>query len=744
VITVMGHVDHGKTTLLDALRGTNVAEREAGGITQGVAAFSVAMRASASGVGDRRAPGGKAPKASAASAAAEGDEEALLDEAASAAPSKAANDRSGRKKAKDNKKAAAASASATPASSSSPASPAVATAVDVMTFIDTPGHALFSSMRQRGSSITDCVVLVVDGKDGPMPQTKECVDLILGASIPCVVAVTKCDVVDPATAVQKIAASLLELGLATEPFGGDIPLVPVSAKTGMGLQELKDTLQLQTEMLDLRAKTDAMGEAAIMDARVVKGMGQVVDVIVRWGTLKVGDFVVAGSEFGRIKSLLTDATGAASVNKRLLGGAGSDAADKKNGDKKKKEKEKGNNGAKDDEEGAGNGFVLTQVKEALPGTPVRVLGLKGCPAAGDDLLVVQDEETAKAVIEGRSRRAAAHELLKVAAADAVKRAAERDEYKMRRQRKAAHDLAVQRERKRYKIRKAGGEIPPDLILQPWESAILQEGREGRVAGIGTTGGKLRQQGGQQSNVGMSYRTADALAQQAQDGTPASAAGNGQPPQVAFILKADSSGSLVALQDAITKISEQTQAVFPRVIASAVGEVTEKDVERGKDMGAHILAFNAKISPAVQKLADKAEIKLRGSRVIYHLLDEVCDLLGEYLPIEHEEETVAVAEIKQVFTLNASKKTDPDKVAGCVIQEGTFVKNLAKYRVTRDGVAVGEAVSLSSLQHLKDKVESVKKGQDCGMSLTGFNDFMVGDKIVAIRIKQKKQRLQVQF
>jgi translation initiation factor IF-2 len=195
----------GKTTLLDALRGTSVAAREAGGITQGVAAFSVAMRAAPVAVGDRRAPGGKAAK-----------------------------------KERGGKAAAAEEAASTAGDATAPAGgSALAAHVDVMTFLDTPGHALFSSMRQRGAALTDVVVLVVDGKDGVMPQTRECVDTIVKAGMPVVVAVTKADICpDRAAAVEAVGKQLLELGLATEDFGGDAPAVAVSAKVrgGVGQQ----------------------------------------------------------------------------------------------------------------------------------------------------------------------------------------------------------------------------------------------------------------------------------------------------------------------------------------------------------------------------------------------------------------------------------------------------------------------------------------------------------------------------
>ena len=391
IITVMGHIDHGKTTLLDALRGgTNVAQGEAGGITQGVAAFSVAMHASAVAIsGDRAWRGEGKAQRTAASAAPEGSAAASE---AQAAEAELVADAGRRRKPKGKGRDAGVLSPSQPALLSKSAT--AAAAVDVMTFIDTPGHALFSSMRKRGSSVTDIVVLVVDGKDGIMPQTRECVKLIVDAGLPCVVATTKCDIIDGAAAVERVGKQLLELGLATEAFGGDVPIVAVSARTGMGLQQLKDALALQAEMLELRADASAQGECVVMDSRVVQGMGSVCDVVVRWGTPRVGDIVVAGDEFGRIKALITDVVGARSLSRRVGGGG----------------PREGSTGA-----AASEGFALTSVPEVLPGTPVRVLGLKGCPAAGSDMLVVDSEDRARAVLAGRARRVQAHHVRRAGA-----------------------------------------------------------------------------------------------------------------------------------------------------------------------------------------------------------------------------------------------------------------------------------------------------------------------------------------
>lgn len=721
VVTVMGHVDHGKTTLLDALRGTNVAEREAGGITQGVAAFSVPMRAAAAGTGDRRAPGGKGSKSESAKAV------------------------------------ATAKASVGGGASGANAAPAAASHVDVMTFLDTPGHALFSSMRRRGTAVTDVVVLVVDGRDGVMPQTKECVEIILASGCPSVVAVTKCDAVsDAPKAVESIAKQLLALGLAVEGFGGDSPILPISAKSGLGLAELKDAIALTAELLDLRAPCGpgTLGEASIVDARTVKGSGVVVDVIVRWGSLRVGDIVVAGEEFGKVKALQTDAVGAASVNRRLLEGSNSSSKAKGSGSsnsnsKKAKGKDASTSGG--DGEAEGGSLGLASVAEALPGTPVRVLGLKGVPPAGEDLLAVEDEERAKAVIEGRARRRQAVEAQKTAAADAVRRAAERKAYTERRQAKLAFEAAQQRERKRNSLLRAGMPLPPELRVQPWETAILSAAAAGRIQGVGSAK-RASVQGAQQTDVTMTFAQAEAGAAaaadagQGADGAAAAAASTG-PKHVAFIVKTDTAGALTAVQDALARVPSATHEVLPRVVHTGVGEVTERDVEIAGDFGAHILAFNAKVPPAVQKAAERRKVRLVSGRVIYHLLDEVCELLADYMAHTTAEEVAAVAEVKQVFAVNAKRAggVGGTPVAGCVILEGTFLRSgMTVYRLMRGDDIVGTAVAVESLLHFKDKVESVKKGSECGMVLAGLADYAPGDRILAVRNKTVKPKLVVRY
>ncbi|WP_066550190.1 MULTISPECIES: translation initiation factor IF-2 [unclassified Sphingomonas] len=262
VVTIMGHVDHGKTSLLDALRGTDVVQGEAGGITQHIGAYQVTL--------------------------------------------------------KDKSK---------------------------VTFLDTPGHEAFTEMRARGANVTDIVVLVVAADDGLMPQTIEAINHTKAAGVPMIVAINKVDKHEANP--QKIRERLLEHEVVVEEMSGDVQDVEVSALKKTGLDELIEKIQLQAELLELRANPDRAAEGTVVEAKLDKGRGPVATVLVSRGTLKVGDVFVVGAESGKVRALLDD---------------------------------KGR-----------------QVKEAGPSMPVEVLGLSGVPMAGDPLQVVENEARAREV-----------------------------------------------------------------------------------------------------------------------------------------------------------------------------------------------------------------------------------------------------------------------------------------------------------------------------------------------------------
>jgi translation initiation factor IF-2 len=268
VVTVMGHVDHGKTSLLDAIRKTSVVSGEAGGITQHIGAYQI--------------------------------------------------EHNGHK----------------------------------ITFIDTPGHAAFTAMRARGAKVTDLVILVVAADDSVMPQTIEAIQHAKAANVPMIVAINKIDKPDADPA--KVRTELLQHEVFVESMGGDVLEVEVSATKGTNIEKMLDSILLQSEILELKANPNRPAEGTVIEARLDRGRGPVATVLIQRGTLKIGDIVVAGSEWGRVRALVDDRGG--------------------------------------------------NVTEAGPSTPVEVLGLQGAPDAGDRIAVIESEARAREVTDYRARQ----------------------------------------------------------------------------------------------------------------------------------------------------------------------------------------------------------------------------------------------------------------------------------------------------------------------------------------------------
>ncbi|HEY6981367.1 translation initiation factor IF-2 [Reyranella sp.] len=279
VVTIMGHVDHGKTSLLDALRATDVAAHEAGGITQHIGAYQVTL------------------------------------------PSR-----------------------------------------QKITFLDTPGHEAFTAMRARGAKVTDIVVLVVAGDDGVMPQTKEAIAHAKAASVPVIVAINKMD--KPGADASRVRTELLQDEIQVEQLGGDVQSIEVSATKKMNLDKLEEAILLQAEVLELRANPERPADGVVVEAKLDPGRGSVATVLVQRGTLKVGDVLVAGAVWGRVRRLVDD---------------------------------RGN-----------------AVENAGPAFPVEILGLDGTPQAGDEFHVVDSEARAREIADFRARRERQAQLARAA------------------------------------------------------------------------------------------------------------------------------------------------------------------------------------------------------------------------------------------------------------------------------------------------------------------------------------------
>ena len=486
VVTIMGHVDHGKTTLLDYLRKSSVAASEHGGITQHIGAFSVPM------------PGGR-----------------------------------------------------------------------LVTFLDTPGHEAFLSMRQRGANVTDIVILVVAADDSVKPQTIEAIRHAQAARVPMIVAVNKIDKED--SNVERVKQDLARYGVEIEDYGGDTQVVYVSGKTGEGMEELEDAAVALADILDMRSETDGQAEGWVLEATTKKA-GRVATVLVRRGTLRPGDIIVAGTSWARVRSLRNEA-----------------------------------------------GVML---KSAGPGTPIEIDGWREQPAAGDEVLQAPDEQRAKAVIDYRLE---AYERSQMATDMAAVNEARRLEQEKREELERAAELS---------------EPNPDAV------ATSTEGER---------------------------RTSSTPSFQ----------------EVFFIVKADVSGSVEAVTDAVSALGNSE--VRPHILRSGVGPITEFDLDHAAVAKGHIISFNTTVDGNIQRIAEAKDVKILDQSIIYRLVDDVRAMLGEKLPDIVTQKVLGEAEIAQVFEINTKGRIRVP-VAGCKVRNGVIGRN-NRIRVLRGKEVIYDGFSL---------------------------------------------------
>lgn len=536
VVTIMGHVDHGKTTILDWLRNSSVVASEHGGITQHIGAFSVMMPGS-----DRQ-----------------------------------------------------------------------------ITFLDTPGHAAFLDMRRRGAVVTDIVVLVVAADDSVKPQTIEAIKHALEAKVHIIVAINKVDKED--ANVARVKQDLANNGIVVEDYGGDYQAIELSGKTGKGMAELEEAILTLADVSDFRAATDGQAEGWILESKVTQA-GRVATILVRRGTLRVGDFIVAGTTWARVKTLRNDA-----------------------------------------------GML---VDEALPGTPVQVDGWRGeDPTAGLEVLQAENEEHAKDVVEIRLEKIESQRL--------------------------AGDLAAMNST-RTEEAEARAKVLAWEAEQTWAKKKRKPAdNEGWVEGIASKGAK----------------------------------------QVHFVVKADVAGSVEALVAAVSAVGNNE--IRANVIHSGTGVLSESDIRHLAATGetAYAISFNQPVDGTISQLARAGGLQILDHNIIYKVTDDVKEKLSAELPPLITQRVLGEAEIGKVFEITT--KQGRVKIAGCKINNGSISRS-HKVRVLRDGETVYTG-KLDSLKNVKKDVTEMRKGTECGMGFSNWEEFEEGDQVQTFEEERSARKL----
>ena len=434
-------------------------------------------------------------------------------------------------------------------------------------FLDTPGHEAFTAMRARGAKVTDIVILVVAADDGVMPQTIEAINHAKAADVPIIVAINKIDKAnaDP----ERVKRELAENGLTPEDWGGETIFTQVSAKQEQGIDELLEMISLQSEVLELKANPDKLAFGHVVEAKIDTGRGPVATVLVQDGTLRNGDPVVCGVHFGKIRALLDD---------------------------------KG-----------------VQVESAGPSIPVEILGLSGVPVAGDEMIALDDERSARQVSMHRIQRQRSKEL--------------------------AQTNRVSLEN------------------------LFEQMQQGDVKDLN------------------------------------------------IIIKADVHGSIEALTEALTKLSNEEVKV--NVVHSATGTVTESDIPLAAVSDAIIFGFNVRPTPKVQAVAAEENVDMRFYSVIYDVIKDVKGAMVGLMESTYEEHTLGTADVREIFQIPRV-----GTIAGCHVTDGKIERG-KNIRIVRDGVVLYEGKN-SSLRRFKDDVKEVHAGYECGIGIEHFNDIKIGD------------------
>ncbi len=445
-------------------------------------------------------------------------------------------------------------------------------------FLDTPGHEAFTAMRSRGASVTDIVILVVAADDGVMPQTVEAINHARVAGVPIIVAVNKIDKENAEP--EKVQRELAEEGLLPEDWGGETIFVLVSAKTHEGLDNLLEMVLLQAEMLELKANPEKLAIGHVVEAKLDSGRGPVATVLIKEGTLRTGTPVVCGVHFGKVRAMLND-----------LG---------------------------------------HQVQTAGPAIPVEVIGLSGVPMAGDDLVALEDDKSAKQVSMHRLQRYRSKELAKTS------------------------------------------RLSLDKLYESLQA--------------------------------------------------------GEAKDLNIIIKADVNGSIEALIDSMTKLSNEEVNI--NVIHSATGTISESDVSLATVSEAIIIGFNVRPTPKVQEMAQEEHVDMRFYNVIYDVIKDIQDAMVGLMESTFEERVLGRAEVRETFHIPRV-----GTIAGCYVTDGRIERGQL-IRVLRDGVVSYEG-KIGSLRRFKDDAREVQTGFECGIGIENFNDVKNGDILECYYLEEIK-------
>ncbi len=448
-------------------------------------------------------------------------------------------------------------------------------------FLDTPGHEAFTAMRARGAKMTDIVVLVVAADDGVMPQTIEAINHSRAAEVPIIVAVNK---IDKANAdAEKVYRELSEEGLTSEDWGGDTIFAKVSAKQNTGIDELLEMILLQSEVLELKANPEKLAKGYVVESKIDSGRGAAATVLIQEGTLHAGEPVVCGIHYGKVRTMLNDSG--------------------------------------------------EQVELAGPSIPVEVIGLSGVPMAGDELIALSDEKSAKQVSMHRIQRQRSKELAKTS---------------------------------RLSLEK-----------------LYEKIQEGELKDLN------------------------------------------------IIIRADVHGSIEAIADSLTKLSNEEVKIS--VIQAATGAISESDISLATVSDAIIIGFNVRPSPKVQALASEENVDIRFYRIIYDVINDIKGAIVGMMSSTFEEKILGMAEVREVFHV-----PKVGSIAGCHVTDGKIERGQLM-RLIRDGIVLYEGKN-SSLRRFKDDVKEVQSGYECGIGIENYNDIKVGDVIECYYLEEIKPEL----